>query len=221
MVHRVNMVTAEVDETIADASARMAEHGFLRRPVYSGNADNMVGYVHLSDVNAAYRAGDTESELRSIMREAVFESELASIARVLERMQEAGTYLAILVDEFGATAGLVTLEDVMEVVVGELPSESGRDEASEDVQIGQRLVVEGVRQLSELSEELSAELEHPEAETVGGLVLAYLRHFPQAGEVVEHGGYSFTVVGADERRVTLVSVEPLDATAASVPGPSM
>ncbi|MEZ4502042.1 MAG: hemolysin family protein [Dehalococcoidia bacterium] len=217
MVHRVNMVTAEVSETVADASARMAEHGYLRLPVFAGNADNMVGYVHVSDVNAAYQAGDTTRPLGAIMREPVFESELASIARVLERMQEAGTYLAILVDEFGATAGLVTLEDVMEVVVGELPSESGREQGVEDVQIGRRLVVEGVRQLAELGEELGAHLEHPEAETVGGLVLAYLRHFPQAGEVVEHAGYRFTVMGADERRVTLVAVEPLEG---AVPGVS-
>lgn len=211
MVHRVNMVTAEVGESVEDASSRMAEHGYLRLPVFAGNPDNMVGYVHVSDVNEAYVAGHTERPLREVMREPVFESELASIARVLERMKEEATYMTILVDEFGATAGLVTLEDVMEVVVGEIPSESGQEPGAEDIQIGARLVVEGVRLLAELGEELGADLEHPEVETVGGLVLAYLRHFPRAGETVEHGGYRFTVVAADERRVTLVSVEPRGA----------
>jgi putative hemolysin len=208
MVHRVNMVTAEASETIEDASARMAEHGYLRLPVFARSPDNMVGYVHVSDVNAAHVAGDVHRPLSAMMREPVFESELASIAHVLERMKEEATYMTILVDEFGATAGLVTLEDVMEVMVGEIPSESGQEPGTEDVQIGQRLLVEGVRLLSELGEELGAHLEHPEAETAGGLVLAYLRHFPQVGEVVDHGGYRFTVMAADERRVTLVSVEP-------------
>lgn len=208
MVHRVNMVTAAAGDSIATVAERMAEHGYLRLPVYVDGPDDIVGYVHVSDVNAAYAGARDQAPVREVMREAVFESELASISRVLERMKQEASYLVVLVDEFGATAGLVTLEDVMEVLVGEIRSESGKEPGVEDTRIGDRRVVEGQRLLAELGEELGVELSHPEAETVGGLVLAYLRHFPQPGESLEHAGYRFTVAASDERRVTLVSVEP-------------
>jgi len=207
MVHRVNMVTAEAGEPVREVSARMVEHGYLRLPVYSGDADHIVGYVHVSDINAA--ASAPERPVREVMREAVFESELASISRVLEQMKARASYLIILVDEFGATAGLVTLEDVMEELVGEIRSESGEEPGEPDIHIGERRVVEGVRSLDDLGDDLGADLAHADAETVGGLVLAYLRHFPQAGETIEHRGYRFTVTDADERRVTLVTVEQM------------
>ena len=220
MVHRVNMVTAEATEPLRDVSARMSEHGYLRLPVYSGDTDHIVGYVHVSDINSASAAGDFDRPVREVMREAVFESELASIARVLEQMRARASYMIILVDEFGATAGLVTLEDVMEELIGEIRSESGEEPGEPDIRIGERRVVEGVRSLDELGDELGADLAHPEAETVGGLVLAYLRHFPQHGETVEHAGYRFTVTDADERRVTMVTVEQLrSAQAADESGP--
>ena len=210
MVHRVNMVTAEAREPLREVSARMAEHGFLRLPVYLGDADHIVGYVHVSDINAATTHGGLEGPVREVMREAIFESELASIARVLEQMKERASYMIILVDEFGATAGLVMLEDILEELVGEIRSESGEEPGEPDIHIGERRVVEGVRSLADLGAELGDDLSHPEAESVGGLKLVYLRRFPQPGESIEHAGYRFTVTDADDRRVTLVTVEQLE-----------
>ena len=170
------------------------------------------------------------------------ESELASIARVLEQMKERASYMIILVDEFGATAsglvtraagargdrymiilvdefgataGLVTLEDILEELVGEIRSESGEEPGEPDIHIGERRVVEGVRSLADLGTELGDDLSHPEAESVGGLVLVYLRHFPQPGESIEHAGYRFTVTDADDRRVTLMTVEQLESAHAA------
>ncbi|MEE8338171.1 MAG: hemolysin family protein [Dehalococcoidia bacterium] len=209
MVHRIAMVTVEANETLREVSARMAEHGYLRLPVYSSEPDQIVGYVHISDVNAVSVDADRDQPVRTVMREAVFESELTSIARVLELMRSRAAHMIMLVDEFGATAGLVTLEDILEELVGEITSESGAEPGAPDIHIGDFRVVEGVRSLADLGSELGADITHPEAETVGGLVLAHLRHFPQPGEAIEYGGYRFTVNDADERRVTLVAVEPL------------
>ncbi|HJM75301.1 MAG TPA: hemolysin family protein [Dehalococcoidia bacterium] len=211
MVHRVTMVTAEAKETLREVSARMAEHGFLRLPVYSGEPDQIVGYVHVSDLNAVSENSDRDKPVRMVMREAVFESELTSIARVLELMRSSGAHMIILVDEFGATAGLVTLEDILEELVGEIASESGGEPGAPDIHIGDFRVVEGVRGLADLGDELGTDLTHTDAETVGGLVLTHLRHFPQPGEAIEYGGYRFTVNDADDRRVTLVAVEQLAA----------
>ncbi len=207
MTPRVDMVAAEANDPLSEVSERLAGAGFLRMPVYSGSTDNIVGYVHVSDVNAAYAQGRTNLSARDVMREPTFESERASLARVLDGMQESGTHLVILVDEFGATAGLVTLEDVLEEVVGEIQSESGPQRGDVDVRIGGRLFVEGRRPLGDLSHELETDMSYPDAETVGGLMLAKLRHMPTRGESVTHSGYRFTVMGADERRVSLVAVE--------------
>ncbi len=208
MTRRPNMVLADADDLLDTVAQRLAEAGYLRLPVYSGSPENLVGYVHVSDVAAAFAAGRTHQRARDIMRAIAFETERASLARVLEHMQESATHLVILVDEFGVVSGLVTLEDVLEEVVGEIHSESGQERTEVAVRIGGRRFVEGQRQLADLSEELGVNLTHPEAESVGGLILAYLRRYPQRGEYIEHAGYRFTVMAADERRITLVAVEP-------------
>ena len=143
------------------------------------------------------------------MREMIFESERASTARLLERMQESGHHIAILIDEVGSPSGLVTLEDILEEVVGEIGSESGLERSGTGMRVGERLYVEGRRSLADLGDELGTDLSHPDAESVGGLVLAYLRRFPLRGESVVHGGHRFIVMAADERKITLVAVEAL------------
>lgn len=215
MTARVDMVVAEANEILVDLAARLADSGFLRLPVYSGSTDNIVGYVHVSDLNDAFAKGRQEVTARDLMREPMFDSERASTARVLEAMQASGNHLAILVDEFGATAGLVTLEDIVEEVVGEIRSESGPQRSDVDVRIGGRLYVEGRRPLGDLSQDLGIEIEQADAETVAGLILAHLRHMPTRGESIETQGIRLTVMAADERRISLVSaevVEPADAS---------
>ena len=207
MTPRVNMVVAAVDEPLPVVAERMGEAGFLRLPVYAGSTDNIVGHVHISDVAAAYEQGRTDARAQEIMREAAFDSERATVARVLATMQQSGVHLVILIDEFGATAGLVTLEDVLEEVVGQIRSESGPPQDELDVRIGGRLYVEGRRPLSDLEQQLQVDLHSPEAETVAGLLLATLRRMPARGESVEQSGYRFTVMSADERRIGVVAVE--------------
>ena len=212
MTARVDMVAVEANEVLSDLAIRLAESGFLRLPVYSGSTDNIVGYVHVSDLNDAFANGRLDVSARELMREPMFDSERASTARVLEAMQASGNHLAILVDEFGATAGLVTLEDIIEEVVGEIRSESGPQRSDVDVRIGGRLYVEGRRPLGDLSQDLGIEIEQADAETVAGLLLGHLRHMPARGEFVETQGIRFTVMAADERRISLVSAEVIEPT---------
>ena len=218
MTPRMDMVAADAGDPLPDLAERLSAAGFLRLPVYSGAPDNIVGYVHVGDVSAAYAHGRTSACARDVMREVSFESERASIARVLEQMQASGSHMVILIDEFGTTSGLVTLEDIMEAVVGQIQSESGPKAADVDVRVGPRLYVEGRRSLSDLSADLGAPLADGEPETVAGLLLAHFRHIPERGEFMDQHGFRFTVMGADERRVTLVAVEPLDEGGEDAPG---
>ena len=222
MTPRVSIVAVEEDAALSEMAGQLAESGFLRLLVQDRSVDELVGYVHVSDVSAAqasaaHSSGGGESQrARDLMREPLFESERAPVARVLESMQESGSHLVVLVDEFGATSGIVTLEDILEEVVGEIRSESGPSHGDVTVRVGGRLYVEGQRALGDLAQELGVDLTHPEAESVGGLVLAYLRHMPTRAESVSHAGYRFTVMAADARRVRLVAVEqeePADAPA--------
>lgn len=210
MVPRVDIVAAQADEQLRDVAIRMRQSGFLRLPVYDRSPDDVVGYIHISDVNGAQLDGITGDRVRSIMREPTFESEQSSIARVLQVMRDNASYLVALIDEHGATSGIVTLEDIMEEVIGDLRSESRGDapppEATPDDE--GKLLVEGGKLLVDLSNELNTDLTDIDANTVAGLVLAYTRHIPTPGETVSHGGYHFTVVEADERRVLRVRCEP-------------
>ncbi|MPZ99419.1 MAG: DUF21 domain-containing protein [Dehalococcoidia bacterium] len=214
MTPRTEMVLAGVGEPLRDVAARLAQYGFQRMPVYEGSPDEIVGYVHVGDVNVSHLGGIEQRSVRDIMRPAVFESEHSPIARVLAVMQERASYLVLLVDEFGTTSGLVTLEDIMEEVVGTLRSESmeGGAEAvsgKRAARDGRRLEVEGSRLLVDLSLELDVDVTQVDANTVAGLVLYYTRRFPEPGESVDHKGCRFTVLEADERRVRRVAVERL------------
>ncbi|GMU41501.1 MAG: membrane protein [Chloroflexota bacterium] len=213
MVPRLDVVSIAADASLSQAAAALAEHGYLRVPVYDRAPDEIVGFVHISDVNAWRVSGRGDRPVREAMRLVHFESEHASIARVLELMQQHATYLVMLVDEFGVTSGMVTLEDILEEVVGELRSESGFEAPEEPVTGEGVRIIEGTTQLVDLSDDLGVDLTDVDANTVAGLMLAELRRFPEIGEYVDRAGFRFTVMDADERRITSVSVEraPRDA----------
>ncbi|GAB4336800.1 MAG: hemolysin family protein [Dehalococcoidia bacterium] len=206
MVPRVDIIASEATEPIRTAAERLAAAGFQRLPVYGENLDEVLGFAHISDVALALIRGRGDEPVASILRPVAFEPDTAPASAVLERMQASSSHLVILIDEHGATAGLVTLEDLLEEVVGEIRSESGA-EAWRMQERGQRVIVQGRLRLGELSEQLGVDMDYPGAETVAGLVLAKLGRIPRQGEMVEHHGFRFTVLAADRRRVNLVAIE--------------
>ncbi|MEX2446230.1 MAG: hemolysin family protein [Dehalococcoidia bacterium] len=226
MVSRVDMVAIDADASLRAAAEALAEAGFLRLPVYQGSPDEVIGFLHVSDLNALQLGGFEGHTIREAMRPAQFESEHASIARVLEMMREQAAYLVMLVDEFGVTSGLVTLEDIMEEVVGELRSESGYEEEVTPFDSTQPLLVDGGTLLVDLSHSLDADLTEIDANTVAGLLLAQFKRFPEIGESMVYEGHRFTVMDADERRITKVGIElvgdddPSDHASAGQPASS-
>lgn len=208
MVARVNIVAVEATDTVRYTGERLSANGFQRLPVFGETIDDVMGYVHVSDVCRAMVRNQDHMPVASIIRPALFEPENAPASRVLERMQEASTHMVILIDEYGSTAGLVTLEDLLEEVVGEIRSESGAEATTYEARPGGRTVVDGRLRLAELGEQLDMEFEHQNAETVAGLVLEQLGRIPRRGEYADFLGFRFTVVSADARRIRLVAVEP-------------
>jgi putative hemolysin len=210
MTARVDVEAADQTDPIRRVAERLAQRGFLRMPVYAENVDEIVGYAHVSDVNRAMLADRGDVPVASIARPVLFEPEFAQAAAVLERMLESNAQLVILLDEYGSTAGLLTMEDLLEEVVGEIRSESGHEAPEVEVSPLKRTVVDGRLRLSELEEQLGVNLAHPDVETVAGLMLEHLQRVPRRGEHMEHGGYRFTVVSADARRIKLIAVEGAD-----------
>jgi len=213
MVSRMDMVAVPQDQSLIEVAAQLSKVGFQRLPVYAASPDEVTGYIHVSDLNAAHLEGLGDRTARDIMRPAIFQSEHAPIANVLELMRNRGAYLVMLVDEFGVTSGLVTLEDIMEEVVGRIRSESGEEPAGlEEGRRTGRLILDGSTLLVDLSNEVEVDLTDVDANTVAGLMLHHMRRFPDRGEYTDLHGFRFTVLAMDQRRIARVAVEPVDST---------
>ena len=212
MVSRMDMVAVPQDQPLVEVAAQLSNVGFQRLPVYADSPEEVTGYVHVSDLNAAHLEGLGERTAREIMRPAIFQSEHAPIANVLNLMRNRGAYLVMLVDEFGVTSGLVTLEDIMEEVVGTIRSESGEEPSGlEEGRRTGRLILDGSTLLVDLSNEVGVDLTDVDANTVAGLMLHHMRRFPERGEYIELHGFRFTVLAMEDRRIARVAVEPLEA----------
>ena len=209
MTGRPQIAAIDSGATLEEAGRAFGSAGFLRLPVRSGTEDHYIGYLHGSDVLAQLGQGNRERHVRDVMREAPFESERASVQRVLTQMQTTGHHLMLLIDEFGATSGLVTLEDILELVVGNIRSETRVGSEPVPVRIAGEQFVEGRRGLTDLGAELEVDFSKEEAETVAGMLLQRFRRIPQTDESVDLYGYRWTVVESDNRRIRLVRFRKL------------
>jgi CBS domain containing-hemolysin-like protein len=184
MLPRPDIVAVEVEQTIEAAIECAIDNGFSRLPACEGGTDNIVGLVYLKDLVGRARAGEVDHPVREAVRPAVFVPEQKRVAELLREMRTQKFHMAIVVDEHGSTAGLVTLEDLLEEIVGEIADEYDPDEPSVEHLGDGSLRVPGRTPIDEVSEELGVELPDTEWDTVGGLVFNLLGHVPGEGETV-------------------------------------
>ncbi len=218
MTPRADIVALEISAPFDEVVRQFAETEHSRVPVYRETLDEPVGVVHIKDVFKlmAPRGGMTPPEwdeqvLRRLRREVLYVPASMRAADLLLRMQARRIHMALVIDEFGGTDGLVTMEDLIEAVVGDIADE--HDEAEPEVITRAPGVIEADARapLEDLEEALGATLMpedlEEEIDTVGGLVSALAGHVPQRGEVIEHpAGFEFEVTDADPRRVRRVRV---------------
>jgi CBS domain containing-hemolysin-like protein len=216
MVPRPDMVAVEVDDTVETALAVAIERGFSRLPACEGGTDNVVGLVYLKDLVRRAREGDVHVPVRDAVRPAQFVPEQKRVAELLREMQEQKFHMAMVVDEHGGIAGLVTLEDLLEEIVGEI-----RDEYDPDIPAVEHLPdgslrVPGRTPIDEVSEELGMELPDTEWDTVGGLVFNLLGHVPDEGEAVGFQDLELRTERVQGRRIVSVLIrrQPADDGAA-------
>jgi CBS domain containing-hemolysin-like protein len=207
MVPRVRVAGIPVGATNGELHAALREHPFTRYPVYEGSLDRIVGMVHVKDLmrRPAERAGLTAAETREVP----FIPTTAKMDQVMGAMRAARAQLAVVMDEHGGTAGIVTVEDLFEEVVGDVGDDVAHAQPIERDQSGLR--VAGTMRLEDLGAELGVPVEHDDVDTVSGLVLALLGRTPAVGDRMEHGGVSLEVLavagrGVAEARVTTPGV---------------
>jgi CBS domain containing-hemolysin-like protein len=204
-VPRRRMVTASADRTVGQVLRLAADSAYTRIPIYEGDIDHIIGFVHLRDLFTLYRT-DPDAGIRGILRQAPFVPETLTNAEVWERLDREQSYLAIVFDEFGGTSGMITREDLVEELFGELQDEFDQERALVTPAGPGRLRVRGDMLISYLNDWLEFDLPHDESHTVGGLVMDSLGRIPQVGDVVEVEGITLRVEAVDHHSVAEVCV---------------
>jgi putative hemolysin len=205
MVPRPDMVTCRDDGTADEAIAVALEHGFSRIPVVGdGGVDDVLGVAFLKDLVR----GDRAALVSSVMRAALFVPETKKVNELMREMQARKLHMAIVVDEYGGTAGLVTLEDLIEELVGEIDDEYDVTSTPIERMANGDVRVSGRLSLDEANEELGFQLPDGDWDTVAGLLFTQLGHVPEPGESIECDGYVITAELLDGRRIERVRITP-------------
>lgn len=208
-----------VTETVADLTARAVATGFSRFPIYDGDLDEIVGVGHVKDAFAIPFEARSSTPVRDVMAPALVVPETMPLSALLVLLREQATHLAVVVDEHGGTAGVITLEDVLEEIVGEIDDEHDRPAPPlTRVQRPGEWVLGGGLHRDEVFDTCGFELPPGPYETLAGFVLATLGRVPEAGDDFEHEGWTVAVAEMDRLRVASVRlVAPADWTAGSAP----
>jgi len=214
MVPRIDMLCIREDASLEHVMNFISEDGHSRIPVYRESIDNIVGVLYVKDLIRLLYTEKKNFKVSDIMRPPFFIPETKKISELLREFQHKKVHLAIVVDEYGGTDGLVTIEDLLEELVGEIEDEY--DTAPEsmlivDEQNKQAVSVDGRLEIDELEEYFQIPLKEDNYETVGGLIFTLLERIPYQGEQITFKGLQFTVEKVDERRVHRVKIARLNA----------
>lgn len=224
MTPRTDMICIHVDSTLEEARLQLLESGHSRVPVIGESTDDIIGILYAKDLLRAlepHRApGEPVPVLRDIVREPLYVPLTTQIPALLELLKREQVHIAIVVDEYGGVAGLVTMEDIVEEIVGEIADEyDDKHQPSEIVQISDSIVEVDARvHLDDLNERLPLELpEDQEYDTIGGFLFSLVGRIPARGETIDWNNWRFTILEADQRRVNRVRIAPLTTPTPSQP----
>lgn len=206
MIPRTDMIALEADDTLGEAVKIFIEEGHSRIPVYEESPDNIIGILYVKDTLKNLSEGDSSCGIRNLLRKPIFVPETIRTAELLENMRREHIHIAIIVDEYGGVAGLVTMEDILEQIVGEIQDEY--DEESPEIQKLEdgSYQVQGMTSLENLNYEIGSDFHSDDAETIGGLVLTISGSFPEEGEIFHYEGWTIQVIGLEEHRITLLNL---------------
>jgi CBS domain containing-hemolysin-like protein len=206
MTPRVDMVSIDAATTIEDLASLVNEHKFSRVPVVSETVDQVVGIVNIKDLVEALAKGSAKKRVTEIARPPIFVPETKRVRDMLSEFQRCREHLAIVVDEYGGTAGLVSIEDLLEEIVGEIQDEYEVEDLAVVQQADGTVIADGKAEVEEIERALSVDLGDTEFETVGGMAFVHLGYVPRPGDEFDYNDLHVTVLEADDRRVHRVRI---------------
>jgi CBS domain containing-hemolysin-like protein len=210
MVPRIDMVAMDVNTPIPQAVDLILKVGHSRIPVYEESTDNILGLLYAKDLLRVWHEGGGERSLRDLLRPAYFVPEAKKLDDLLDELQRQRVHIALVVDEYGGIAGLVTLEDIVEEIVGEIRDEYDEAEEARVEPVGDgEYVLDGRIDLDDVNDLLDADLPRDTADTLGGFVYSELGRVPQAGERLEAGGLELVVQEVAGRRIRKIRARRL------------
>lgn len=202
MTPRTDMIAIEVSSTYEEVINRFKEEQFSRIPVYEETTDNIVGILTVKDlILFSYQGNDEQFDIYQYLREPFFTYEFKPVTELMKEMRQKRLGMAVVLDEYGGTAGIITMEDLVEEIVGEIRDEYDGHEHDIEVVRENEYIIDGNIRIDEVNEMIGTHLESDDFDSIGGYVLGLFGRLPEMREMIEAGGISFIVEEVDKNRI--------------------
>ncbi len=209
MIPRTDIIGAEIGGGLTEVAEQIIEHCHSRIPVYMDSKDHIIGIVHAKDIIAPLLACKRDESLENLLREPYIVSENIQIKTLLKEFQSGRVHMAILQDEYGGTSGLITMEDILEEIVGDIADEYDAVRPSDFYERDDgSFMISGRVSLYEVSEKLNLELDSEHVDSIGGYLSELMGRIPNVGEFLDFAGYKFTIHESDAKQIISILVEP-------------
>ena len=210
MLPRMEMACVSIEDEVSEVLTAIIACGHSRLPVYEGTIDNVIGLIYAKDLLKHWGETDGAIEMRKLIRPPFFIPETKNLEELLHDFKKRRVHMAVVIDEYGGTAGLVTIEDLLEQIVGDIQDEYDLETERLAAQPDGAVIADGRLPIEELEEHFDIEVERDKFETVGGLIFHLTGRIPSAGEVIESDTLVLTVMEADERRIAKVHIARIE-----------
>lgn len=218
MVPRTNMVCVDAESPLSDVLAVILRSGHSRIPVYRENNDNIIGLVYAKDLLRYWGQSLDQVPLEEVLRPPCLVPESKLVSDLLQEFRQSRVHIAIIIDEYGGTSGLVTIEDLIEEIVGDILDEYDLEDDWLIAEPNGTVTVDGRMNIEEFEEYFDIEIEREMFDTVGGYVVEYLGRVPTAGERIKVDGLEMLVVVGDQRAIRQLRIFPAEQSSASEVG---
>ncbi|HEY4743643.1 MAG TPA: hemolysin family protein [Desulfuromonadaceae bacterium] len=206
MVPRTDMACIAADATVQEMLATIIDCGHSRLPVYETTIDNIIGLLYAKDLLKYWGEEQERVQARTIMRPPYFIPETKHLEQLLQEFRRKRVHLAIVIDEYGGTSGLITIEDLLEQIVGDIQDEYDQEEALFELNTDGSITADARMPVEDLEEHFDMEIERDKFDTIGGLIFHLTGKIPATGDVIDGAGLRLTILDADERKIKRVRV---------------